>query len=328
MSQLFHLPYSWLEYFTMEYIFLIGLFCSLSLEEFTQWQEGARLLEQLLENNSQPHQEALWPRCAAASAAPLTAAGLANEECAYSLKKGRGSKVITLLNCNWKYSFKFSTSLWVKVYGLRRLWSVWRPKVTSLRKIDTRLVFELSACIYGDLSPLVSGFHWCSTLTPQSRFHRPVQQPGGKRTPPWAAATTLDTDTQCLQYVFLTSPICSQIHTIPVGRTPVQKPGGSSEQHVAAPSPAGAGAGRSEVPPACSEPDHTASTKTPSEDQVTVYLSSISLSGPHCKHTLHSSITWQQASTRYGDLLSLLSLFPHTLLPTLRLRTYTSSPGP
>lgn len=74
----------------MEYIFLIGLFCSLSLEEFTQWQEGARLLEQLLENNSQPHQEALWPRCAAASAAPLTAAGLANEECAYSLKKRKG----------------------------------------------------------------------------------------------------------------------------------------------------------------------------------------------------------------------------------------------
>lgn len=55
----------------------------------------------------------------------LTAAGLVNEECAYSLKKGRGNKVITLLNCNWKYSFKFSTSLCVKFYGLCHLRSVW-----------------------------------------------------------------------------------------------------------------------------------------------------------------------------------------------------------
>lgn len=56
-------------------------------------------------------------------------------------KKG-GAGVITLLNCNWKYSFKFSQSK-----GLRPLSFiifVRQPKVTSLRrKTDFRLVFVL-----------------------------------------------------------------------------------------------------------------------------------------------------------------------------------------
>lgn len=112
-------------------IILISLFCSLSLEEFTEWQEIASLLEQALGEFPCPQ-----PRCSSMSAAFLRIAGLVKQDCAPSLRKGVTGNVVTT---------------YVKsLRPLSLIFSVRLPKVTSLKTTDIRPVVVLEIHIYKD----------------------------------------------------------------------------------------------------------------------------------------------------------------------------------